>query len=89
MLGSDPIVQSLCSLTFSVFAVAVVVTVGSALSRPGSRSFEGQSYREIVRFNPPAAFFVAYGRLFPSFLRAVAVCGALLGIAVLARAIAA
>jgi hypothetical protein len=57
------------------FLVLAVATIGSALSRPGSRRFGQQRHDEIVTYNPPAAFFVAWGRLLPILARATVVAG--------------
>lgn len=72
---------------YYLFIVSVVLTVGSGLSRPGAKRFDGQSYGEIVRFNPPAAFFTAFGRGLPWFFRATMASGAALLAVVAIRAL--
>lgn len=57
------------------FLALGAATIGSALSRPGSRRFGQQRHDEIVTYNPPAAFFVAWGRLFPILAKATLVAG--------------
>ncbi len=65
-------------IAYSLFIASVFLTVGSALSRPFSKRFKGQSHSEIVSFNPPGAFFAVFGRGFPWFARATLASGAAL-----------
>ena len=69
------------------FLASLAVTLGSLLVRPLGRRFQGERHQEIVRFNPPAAFFAAYARLFPTLLRLTGVAIAAL-IAVIMSSVA-
>lgn len=72
---------------YYIFVALTILTAGSALARPGMRRFHGQSYNEIVKFNPPAAFFVSYGRLFPRLFKSALISAGLLLILVVLRAV--
>ena len=78
--------ELLLGVTYSIFFISLILAAGSALSRTGSRRYDGQSYSGIVRFNPPAAFFAVFGRRLRWFLAAVLVSGGLLGLALTVRA---
>ena len=68
-------VEVVAGVAWMTFLALGVTTIGAALSRPGSRRFQDQPYSEIVRANPPAAFFVTWGRMFPTLLKATVVAG--------------
>ena len=87
LMASISVVDAATQVALWVFIASAALALGSLLSRPGSRQFGDKSYGEIVKFNPPAAFYAAFGRLLPLFLRVLLVSSALLATFLVIRAL--
>ncbi len=79
--------ELLTGAAYYVFLVSAALTIISVVSRPGTKRFGRQRYSEIVRYNPPAAFFAALGRGLPLLLIAMLASGAVLLLVLATRAI--